>query len=214
MLHMISWAQFFGVVAVLLILYYAYVGLVYYRSELLGLLEKGKPAQRLVTPVPASLLGNRGPLIPLASAVMLPLPKPSLETDLPESKEAESSSVSDDGDEIRTEVINDNNISVVNENEKNIKFTNVAGAIPVAQSGQEAEAIEEEFEQHLTVGVAQLSDYFERASAGEITQEQLVKQVPALKDTQVLEAFYQQSKKTAQQLTATLYSEVGEPVIG
>ncbi|TPG60936.1 hypothetical protein [Hymenobacter nivis] len=65
MFKAISWGQFTGVLFLGLILYYAYVGLTYYRAELLGLAKgRGKAADDAPAPVrPLSSLIGRGPLI-------------------------------------------------------------------------------------------------------------------------------------------------------
>ncbi|WP_223654511.1 hypothetical protein [Hymenobacter psoromatis] len=65
MFKAISWGQFTGVLLLGLILYYAYIGLTYYRAELLGLAKgRGKAADDAPAPVrPLSSLIGKGPLI-------------------------------------------------------------------------------------------------------------------------------------------------------
>lgn len=82
MFKAISWSQYIGAVLVLLLLYYAYVALVYYRAELLGLASgrgKGKADAGGATPAPApalgSLIGGKGPLV-ARSAVSSPASPP------------------------------------------------------------------------------------------------------------------------------------------
>ncbi|WP_258049183.1 hypothetical protein [Hymenobacter sp. NBH84] len=43
MLKMFTWSQYLLTVTILLVLYYAYVAVVYYRQELQGLLTKKAP---------------------------------------------------------------------------------------------------------------------------------------------------------------------------
>ncbi|QIL78242.1 hypothetical protein [Hymenobacter sp. HDW8] len=243
MFKMITWPQFFGTMAVLLVIYYAYVALVYYRAEVLGLLagQKGKAAGAQASPTPPTSLLNRGPLIPKAP-VVLPTPAdlapaneeapPATEavTDEPgevlgeETVEKVSAQAPDQADDQAQREINEEPDEEPQHNQGN-DFGNKENSIirnsvnlTEAESGDSAPPVPvgeqetvEEFEENFTVSVTQLNNVFERAAAGEITHQQLTKEVPALVGTQVLEAFYQRSKKSAQQLTAATYPEVAEP---
>ncbi|QNP54434.1 hypothetical protein [Hymenobacter qilianensis] len=240
---MITWSQFFGTMAVLLVVYYAYVALVYYRAEVLDLFtgqkDKAAGAQALPTP-PASLL-NRGPLLPKA-AVVLPTPAdlapaneeapPATEavTDEPGEELGEETVVKvsalapDQAEDEAQQEINEATDEEPQQNQGNdygnkensiirnsinlaeAESDDLAPPLPVGVQGTV-----EVFEENFTVSVSQLNNVFERAAAGEVTQQQLTKEVPALAGTQVLEAFYQRSKKSAQQLTAATYIEVAEP---
>ncbi|WP_324680847.1 hypothetical protein [Hymenobacter sp. GOD-10R] len=108
-------------------------------------------------------------------------------------------------------VENENAIIVATDNEKSIKFTNESTSEATQPTNDGAEVGPEELEEDFTVGVEQLSDYFDRAAAGDITQEELVEEVPALENTDLLVAFYKNSKQTAQSLTASLYAGIAEP---
>ena len=81
MFKAISWGQFTGVLLLGLILYYAYVGLTYYRAELLGLAKgRSKAADDTPAPVrPLSSLIGKGPLI-AKPALTPPAPLPETPT--------------------------------------------------------------------------------------------------------------------------------------
>ncbi|MBC6992506.1 hypothetical protein [Hymenobacter sp. BT491] len=226
MFKMITWPQFFGAVAVLLVLYYAYVALVYYRAELIGLLTgKGSKATgSQASPTPPTSLLNRGPLIPKA-AIVLPVPEAvvvSSDTDMDEEgQEAEADDTPatvevDTGwvTEEAAESANDdfNRFKEIN-TDKISKFTTSESDLDPATPQDESTNSTEDGEENFMVSVTQLNSVFDRAAAGKITQQQLTEEVPGLVNTQVLEAFYQQSKKRAQQLTAATYAEVAEPVL-
>ncbi|GGF27215.1 hypothetical protein [Hymenobacter cavernae] len=211
MFKMISWPQFLGAVAVLLVLYYVFVVVVYYRTELLGLMKgKGRAVgDESLAPTPASVLG-KVPLVSKAAAIVLPKQEaPAAAQQVNEQEPAEvvqettTSLEAKEADEIKE---NDLDISIESNNDETIISGN---SVPNQERGEELE----EFEHDYTVGVAQLSDYFDRAAEGEITQEQLVEEIPALENTEVLMAFYKKSSKSAQQLTSTLYADVVEPAV-
>jgi hypothetical protein len=244
MFKAITWPQYLGAVTLLIVLYYLYVGLVYYRAELAGLISrKGKAAGNTSEPnTPTSLL-NRGPLIPKA-AVVLPVPvaapviaaaaEPDEDLTADENEEEVVADVSAEAsDEVEVEAqpelaVNADQEAVeqAEQNQRNdfieidnshlensVNFTEPDSNYtdPASQSGVEEMA--EEFEADFTVGVSQLNSYFDRAAGGEITQEQLVKEVPALANTDVLMAFFKSSTKSAQQLTAATYANVTEPAL-
>lgn len=231
MFKMITWPQYLGTVALLLVLYYAYVALVYYRAELSGLISgKGKAVGGQASPIatPTSLL-NRGPLIPKV-AVVLPVPAatpaateeaaPNTEAATEELEEENVAEVSAQAPSEATEEAKQEAIEGLNQKCEN-DFNNIQNydivksvksietgsdlSYPVAQDGVEETA--EEFEDNFTVGVAQLSNIFDRAADGKLTKEQIEREVPELENTDVLMAFFKNSSKSAQQLTATLYAE-------
>jgi len=72
----------------------------------------------------------------------------------------------------------------------------------------------EDAEPGFTIGIAQLGNYLEQAAAGQITQEELAEQEPALADTDLLVAMFQASTKNAQRVTSHLYANVEEPALG
>ena len=231
MFKMITWPQYLFAVAVLLVLYYAYVALVYYRVELTRLVTgKGKAVDKQAPASPPTSLLNRGPLIPKAM-VALPLSQDTQDaseapaapatgnqteevgeddqqeqntTDVAETTAEESQEIKSKND-----FINDIDLNT----EKFSKFTGdkTGAGSPVVPDEPREPA--EEFDDDFTVGVTQLNSYFERAAEGRITQQQLVTEVPTLKNTEVLVAFFKNSTKSAQQLTATIYDEVAEPVL-
>ncbi|WP_022821548.1 hypothetical protein [Hymenobacter norwichensis] len=254
MFKMITWPQYLGAVAVLLVLYYAYVGVVYYRAELLGLVagKKGKAVagDQAFNPGPTSLL-NRGPLIPKAAAVVIPAAAAAAAIPAAPAVDTTGSDVATDneedeqeqapGEETGTEASieapneadqeaqpeaseetdeqpepNKGNNFCNKENsfvENSVNFTDAESEQMShgVQDGEQESA--EEFEEDFTVGVAQLNNIFDRAADGELTQEQLVKEVPELENTDVLMAFYKTSTKSAQQLTAATYAHVAEPAL-
>ncbi|WP_324680153.1 hypothetical protein [Hymenobacter sp. GOD-10R] len=225
MFKMISWPQYLGAVAVLLVLYYAFVAVAYYRAELMGLVSgKGKAAGPLAqpTPAPSTLLG-KAPLIPKA-AVVLPVsastPPATEATDAEEeTPELEQQPVEAPTAQVEAPLIElpDPTSSTISQNETiNVEDSDIEKTISFIEADSNdllsvgegsAETTTEEFDGDFTVGVAQLSDYFDRAAEGEITQEQLVEEVPALENTDLLVAFYKNSKKSAHALTSALYAE-------
>lgn len=237
MFKMITWPQYLGTVALLLVLYYAYVALVYYRAELTGLISgKGKAAagDHTSAAAPTSLL-NRGSLIPKA-AVVLPVPAavpaateeaaPNTEAATEELEEETVAEVSAQAPSEATEEAKQEAIEGISqkyENDfndiekydivKSVKNNEAVSDLsyPVAQDG--GEVTDDEFEDNFTVGVAQLSNIFDRAADGKLTKEQIEREVPELQNTDVLMAFFKNSSKSAQQLTATLYAEVAEPAL-
>jgi hypothetical protein len=242
MFKAITWPQYLGAVTLLVVLYYLYVGLVYYRTELAGLISrKGKAGGNTSEPnTPTSLL-NRGPLIPKA-AVVLPVVAPAIAADAepdedPTTDENEEQVVADvsaeASDEVEVEAqpefaVNADQEAVeqAEQNQRNdfieidnshvensVNFTEPDSTYTDPATQSRVEEMAEEFEADFTVGVSQLNSYFDRAAEGEITQEQLVKEVPALANTDVLMAFFKSSTKSAQQLTAATYANVTEPAL-
>jgi hypothetical protein len=230
MFNSISWPQYLGAVAVLLVAYYAYVALVYYRVELAGLMKgKNKAVASTAGPVatPSPLLGN-SPLIPKA-AILVPVA--AAPQAAPEETDTEQQ---DDSEEQADEHADESNaLAVAPPTEETDKQGNVEEENPSELNNDEitsstaeeemtaptaaehsAEAENEEPEMDFTVGVAQLNHYFDRAAAGEITQQQIEQEVPELENTDLLVAFYKTSTKAVQELTSRVYAEVAEPVIG
>jgi hypothetical protein len=246
MFKMITWPQYLGAVALLLVVYYAYVALVYYRAELTGLISgKGKAAgTQISSATPTSLL-NRGPLIPKA-AVVLPVPAtiaattdkavPDAEvaTDEPEDEqeqklEEETSAgvaveAPDEANQEAQQEANEETDGADNKNQfdnfinkedfiidKSINFmeAKLDAIAPAVHDGNQELA--EEFEEDFTVGVAQLNNIFDRAAQGELNKEQIEREVPELENTNVLMAFFKDSTKSAQQLTAATYANVADP---
>lgn len=71
MFKAISWGQYAGVLFLLLLAYYAYVGLAYYRVELLGLLKnKGKAPGPDLAPAPLRSPAGKRSLIAKAASTM------------------------------------------------------------------------------------------------------------------------------------------------
>jgi len=240
MFKMITWPQYLLTVVILLVLYYAYVALVYYRAEVFALVTgKGKAAgDQAAAPTPTSLL-KRGSLISKSAAV-IPVPEvvPSTEpgtSDAPKTDdetdeeetttEAEQPTTTegeqDAMDEAKenVETVADNKEGTELSNYKEL-FTEKISSFTTTESDQNQSAEQagstepvEEFDDDFTVGVAQLDSYLNRAAEGKITQEELVKELPALENTELLVAFFKNSTKSAQQLTATIYADVAEPVM-
>lgn len=232
MFKAISWGQYAGAVFVLLLLYYAYVAAVYYRAELLGLAKgKGKAG---ATPAPApaparsSLIGN-GPLI-AKPAITLPAPPPEVAgpgpaapgLDEEESSGADQAQNEEAGElpeiDLPTAEVTEKddlqNANFVADNVDNItNFTDQDNNESFSAPKGFGEATEAEYNPGFTVGVAQLGDYFERAAEGQLTQEELVEQAPALENTDLLATFYKTNSKSAQQLTSHLYAGVEEPTL-
>jgi hypothetical protein len=205
-----TWGQYAALVFVLLAVYYLFVAAVYYRVELLAMLKgKGKaaaaPAPAVAAVVRPSLVGGSGSgsLIPKAALAIDPAAEPE------DAEEGEKKELPDEGhivpdekeegavEEVKIKEHNTDNLNKLNHEEE-------ADALPGAQATDSEEGF--------TVGVAQLSDYFEDAAEGNITQQELVAQMPELDNTALLVAFFQSNAKAAQQLTSQYYVEVPEPV--
>lgn len=231
MFKMITWPQYLFAVAALLVLYYAYVALVYYRVELTRLVtSKGKAVDKQAPASPPTSLLNHGPLIPKAM-VALPLSKDAQEASKApaapatgnqteeveenDQQEQDAAGVAETTIEKNQEVESKNDfINHIELNtEKFSKFTDDKTGADSPVVPDEPHEPAEELDDDFTVGVTQLNSYFERAAEGSITQQQLVKEIPALKNTDVLVAFFKNSTKNAQQLTATTYAEIAEPVL-
>ncbi|AMJ63996.1 hypothetical protein [Hymenobacter sp. PAMC 26628] len=248
MFKAISWGQFTGFVLLGLALYYAYVGLTYYRAELLGLARgKGKAANDAPAPArPLASLIGRGPLIArpaiippaappeVAGPDAAPAKKPGGVGEGPESTEEDAEMAADGvGEELAeenqelgdlsvfdlpiVEVSNNfndgNTIDNVSFDAKAINFTDRNGADSFQGTESGVETATEDYDPSFTIGVAQLGNYFERAAEGQLTQDELVEQEPALENTDLLVAFFQSSSKSAQQATSHLYAGVTEPTL-
>lgn len=235
MFKAITWGQYSLTLLVLLALYYAYVGVMYYRLELLGLF-KGKvqnPSPAL-TPKPAvaalvgkSSLVGRSALAPPAPTPTTPAPvaKPTEQSgnegpDATEQKEqhsAEESLVADlpELDLPTAEVTSNFKDEIGTEtsefDDNVINFTQQTDPETFQEVVSSVEAAPEAFEPDFTMDVAQLGDYFERAAEGQLTPAQLVEQAPALDNTELLAAFFKTTTKSAQQLTLQVYADVAEP---
>lgn len=241
MFKAISWGQFTSVVLLVLALYYVYIGLTYYRAELLGLVKgKGKTAGDEPAPARAlsSLIG-KGPL--MAKPALTP---PAIPPEVPASTKApaEGEEYSEEEDETTEEEnepgateenqelgdlptldlptaevsgdLNDGNtIESVSFDGNTINFTEQYGAKSFQDTASGMETAPEDYDPSLTIGVAQLGNYFERAAEGQLTQDDIVEQAPALENTALLMAFYQASNKSAQRTTAHLYAGIEEPTL-
>lgn len=235
MFKAITWGQYSLTLLVLLALYYAYVGVMYYRLELLGLF-KGKvqnPSPAL-TPKPAvaalvgkSSLVGRPALVPPSPAPVAPAPvaKPteqpdnesSDDTEQEEQQPAEESLVAElpELDLPTAEVTHNFKDEIGTEydefDDNMINFTQQTDSKSFQEPVSGVEAAQEAFEPDFTMDVAQLGDYFERAAEGQLTPAQLVEQAPALDNTELLAAFFKTTTKSAQQLTSQVYADVAEP---
>lgn len=245
MFKAISWGQFTGVVLLVLALYYVYIGLTYYRAELLGLV-KGKGKTGGDEPAPARALSSligKGPL--MAKPALTPpaappeVPAPAATSTKAPAEGEEDSEEEDETNEEENELgateenqelgdlptldlpnaevsdnLNDGNtIESVSFDGNTINFTEQYGAKSFQDTASGMETAPEEYDPSLTIGVAQLGNYFERAAEGQLTQEDIVEQAPALENTALLMAFYQASNKNAQRTTAHLYAGIEEPTL-
>lgn len=239
MFNAISWGQYIGWLFLALALYYAYVGLVYYRVELLGLIKgKGKGNAAVDALAPAKTTG-KGPLI-AKSALSSPASAPqatrpakapaeptTTETDeestdqaheeptgqVHEQESAEESELVDelpDLDLPKTEyseyIYDGNKIQNSLYDAKASNFTDeddITSALPT-------QAIALEPESSLTIGIAQLGDFLERAVEIQLTHEEMVEQEPALENTDVLLAFMQAQTESIQRVTSHIYAGVAE----
>jgi len=239
MFKAISWGQFLGFVFVLLLLYYAYVALVYYRLELTGLFKgKGKAAGLAPAPPTASLVG-RGSLLgkpaaaPAAAppAVASPAPTPAETTKPAKTEEASQAEAPAEQAAAEAPAIEElpaldlpttdeveNTVELVNHDATDVdiksNFTEQTGATSLQDTDSGPETAPEDFEPSFSVGIAQLGNYLDRAAEGQITQEELVEQEPGLADTELLVAMFQASTKSAQRATSHLYAGVAEPALG
>jgi hypothetical protein len=203
MFKTITWGQYAGLIFVLLVAYYLYVAVAYYRVEIMARL-KG-PSKAGATPEATgsamarpSLVGSSGPLISKSAlAIQPPTAKQEAKTQAP-TEALEERIEESESDEIKIKSQNTDKIN-------NLSHGDNEEALP----GPQAADPEEEF----TVGVAQLSGYFEEAAAGTITQDELVAKMPELDNTALLVAFFQSNAKAAQQLTSQYYVDVPEPVL-
>ncbi|MBO3272949.1 hypothetical protein [Hymenobacter defluvii] len=214
MFKMITWPQYLGVVATLLVLYYLYVAAIYYRQELKALVSRKPVVDTSSALSPSNRLPSKGPLIPRPATLLFTSPA-ELTTDESETQTSEKDSAeeeaeqsaevgtteTEDGENEEVEISIDINPSFVDANEKSTKFTE-------AEQPYTAEAAQDDLEQDFTVGVTQLNDYLSLAADGEITQEELIKEVPALANTELIAAFYKTSNQNSQQITAALFADM------
>ncbi|MGI4734811.1 MAG: hypothetical protein ACRYG7_06475 [Janthinobacterium lividum] len=200
-----TWGQYFGSVAVLLALYYAYLALAYYRSELVGLFKgKGLGA---VAPVASlgqrsSLVGRAGPLIPAAALAAAPPAKQN-------AAQPEGNKTGHDEDESGDDDVTSNDIADDNIN----GFAERNDSDSLRGSENESELPRENLEPDFSVGVVQLGDYLEAATEGRMTKAELVGKMPELENTELLTAFYKANAQSAQALTTQYYVGVAEPAL-
>jgi hypothetical protein len=212
MFKSVTWGQYIGFLLLALTVYYVYVAARYYRVEILALFKgKGRGGVASAPAAPAvarpSLVGSSGILISSAAlAMQSPTGAEEAEADEKgEEKEDESEGKIADAEEKEAAV---EEVKIQEPNTDNFnKYDHEedADALP----GPEAADSEVDF----TVGVAQLSDYFEDAAEGNMTQQELVAHMPELDNTALLVAFFQSNTKAAQQLTSQYYVDVPEPVL-
>jgi hypothetical protein len=240
MFKAITWGQYTGVLFLALAAYYAYVGLAYYRVELLGLLKnKGKAAAPAPAPAPLRSPAGKGSLIAKAALAVPAAPQEVTEMRAPDEEENEvrdemPNEISHQEEEPADEQLepvadlppfklpnvqvnevnnyeNDTDVSLVSENF--INFTEDGGSNSFQDTESGMESVGDDFCLGSTIGIAQLGDYLGRAAEGQVTPAQLVEQEPALANTDLLLAFFQNSTKNAQRATAQLYEGVAEPVL-
>lgn len=240
MFKAISWSQYVGVVLVLLLLYYAYVALVYYRAELLGLARgKGRGNAVGATPAPkpalASLIGGKGPLI-AKSAVTLPaLPPevagpttgPTVDEQPTEPAETDEEATSQEHEqesaedlstveelpaldlptvEVEENIYDVNTIFLLPHDAKSINFIEPDATTAFLAT----ESAFEEYEPDFTIGIAQLGDFLERATEGQISPRDIVEQEPGLANTDLLVSFFQSSSQSIQRATSHIYTGLAE----
>lgn len=240
MLKAISWSQYIGAVLVLLLLYYAYVALVYYRAELLGLASsRGKDKAAGATPVPAPtlgpLMGGKGQLIARSavSSPALPAEAARSATD-PVSDELPTEPVKTDGEttdweheqELGEDLPTLENLpavdlpvaEVVEDNyDVNTIFYNTYDSKEISFVEPNAtiaylptESVVDAYGSDFTIGIAQLGDFLERAAQGHASPQDLVEQAPALANTDLLLSFFQSSIQDAQRASSHIYAGLAE----
>jgi len=243
MFKAISWGQYTGVLLLLLLAYYAYVGLAYYRVELLGLLKnKGKAPGSAPAPTAPSPTGKRSLIAKAALAVPAApseatepvAPDEAAETEENEVGEEQPDETSHREEELAneqlepvadlppfelptTEINRGNNYENDSEfyfyNDNSVNFTERGSSDSFQDTESGMESAGDDFYLGSTVGIAQLGDYLTSATEGQLTPAQLVEQEPALGNTELLLAFFQTSTKNAQRATAHLYEGVAEPAL-
>jgi hypothetical protein len=214
MFKSVTWGQYIGFLLLALTVYYVYVAARYYRVEILALFKgtgRGGVASAPVVDAAArpSLVGSSGVLISSA-ALATQSPADNEDEDAEEEEKGEEKEDESEGKiadaEGKEAAVEEVKIQEPNtDNFNNHDHKEDADALP----GPEAADSEVDF----TVGVAQLSDYFEDAAEGNMTQEELVGHMPELDNTALLVAFFQSNTKAAQQLTSQYYVDVPEPVL-
>lgn len=242
MFNAISWGQYIGWLFLALALYYAYVGLVYYRVELLSLIKgKGKGNAVADALAPAKTTG-KGPLIAksaLSSPASAPqatktakapveptttepdeeLTDPAHQEPTDQVHEQESAEESELVDELPDLDLPKAELSEYNydadeiqnllDDAKEINFTDeddITSALPTQATTIEPES-------SLTIGIAQLGDFLERAVESQLTHEEMVEQEPALENTDVLLAFMQAQTESVQRATSHVYAGVAEEAL-
>jgi len=248
MFNAISWGQYAGWLFLALVIYYAYVGVAYYRVELLGLLKnKGKAAGSIQAPdlVPATprSTGKKSLIAKAALAVPVTPLEVTEPTALNEEGQFAEEAVGEgapaeishqQGEQSTNEQlepvadlpalelpsVEQNGVSIYENydefafvNDNSINFTEHDGSDSFQDTESGMESVSNDFYVGSTIGIAQLGDYLGRATEGQVTPEQLAEQEPALANTDLLLAFFQNSTKNAQRATAHLYEGVAEPVL-
>ncbi|GAB3307700.1 hypothetical protein [Hymenobacter tenuis] len=219
MLQMISWSQFLSWMAVLLVLYYAYVALFYYRAELVAWVRKQGKGTVPPPPGPSPGLPARGPLITTLAAVLPSAPPSEAETGPAadpageeqaeqEPREENEGQSAHPNEEVSAEGEEENNDIIISVQANNDEITSLE---TTNQPETGAAGQEEEVDLDHTVGVDQLSNYFECAAEGKLTEQEVVEAVPALENTDLLVAFFKARTKEAQRTTSALYQGISEP---
>ncbi|MGI4735020.1 MAG: hypothetical protein ACRYG7_07570 [Janthinobacterium lividum] len=198
-----TWGQYAGLVFVLLAAYYLFVAAAYYRVEILALLKgkgRGGAAPAVAVAARQSLVGGSGSLIPKTA---LAIQSDAADEEEEAGKPAATRPKENEDDEVVLDEVKINEPNI--DNIDKLNHEEDADDLP----GPQATDSEADF----TVGVAQLADYLEDAAEGNITQEELVAQLPELDNSALLVAFFQSNAKAAQQLTSQYYVDVPEPVL-
>jgi hypothetical protein len=242
MFNAISWGQYIGWLFLALALYYAYVGLVYYRVELLGLVKgKGKGSATADAPAPAKTTG-KGPLIAKSA---LTSPASALQATKPAKAPAEPTTT--EPDEEPTDQVHEQPTDQVHEQES-AKESELLDELPdldlpkseLSEHNYDGNEIQDlsddaktsnfteedditsalptqatalEPESSRTIGIAQLGDFLERAVERQLTPEEMVEQEPALENTDVLLAFMQARTESVQRATSYVYAGVAEEAL-
>jgi len=242
MFKAITWGQYVSVASLLVLAWYAYVGVRYFQVELLGL-AKGKGKAPALAPDSAPAVPRLASKSSLIAKAALAVPAAPLEVAKPdETAQTEEEEV---GEEAPAELDHqkkqpaDEQLEPVTDlppfelpdveanerknyendgelsfvNDNSINFTEQGGSDSFLDTESGMESADDDFSIGSTIGIAQLGDYLTSAADGQITPAQLVEQEPGLANTDLLLAFYQNSTKSAQRATAHLYEGVAEPVL-
>lgn len=182
MLKSISWGEYAFWLAIALLAYYAVVGLLYYRTELQNLVQRGrppKPQELVATPAAAApnLLAMQQVVRP---NIMEPAPVPEAQASLPAVVEAPE----DDSEEQEQE----------QEESEETEVEPTVEPEPVKASQERSELI----------GVEQLDSFLDKVQAGKFNKEE----VPAaLENTDLLQQLFTASLSKRRPLVAALAGE-------